>query len=87
MNRKLNEFIETLKLFISQLENSGKSETAQYYRNILEELGNEAGSTDALDRVITSGSISQYANLTSDEDEIFEMLHEKAINLKRSDKN
>ena len=82
MKKQLNEFIETLRLFIAQLENSGKSETAQYYRNILEELGKERGSSEALDRVINSGSISQYANLTSEEDEIFERLHEKAVNLK-----
>lgn len=84
MNEELSELIEVLSQFISQLESSGKPETAKYYQSLLDLVNEDAGSTKILDSIINSGSISQYANLNFEEDELLDKLHEKALNLKRA---
>ena len=84
MNEELSELIEVLSQFISQFESSGKPETAKYYQSLLDLVNEDAGSTKILDSIINSGSISQYANLNFEEDELLDKLHEKALNLKRA---
>ena len=84
MKKELIELIDVLTGFIRQLEVSGKPETAQYFQKILEQLNDDIDPTDALDRIINSGSVSQYAGLTTEDDLIFDQLHEKAISLKRA---
>mgnify|MGYP003674236804 CR=1 FL=1 len=74
-----------LEELVSDLDASGKQETAKSFRDIIVKLS-EAESIDScnesLEKLTNSGAISQYANFSYKQDELFDVVFDEAKKLK-----
>jgi hypothetical protein len=74
-----------LEKLASDLEASGKLETAKSFRDIivnLSEADNIDSCKESLERLTNSGAISQYANFSYKQDELFDVVFDEARKLK-----
>ena len=74
-----------LEKLASDLEASGKSETAKSFRDIIvniSEAENIDGCKESLEKLTNSGAISQYANFSYKQDELFDVVFDEARKLK-----
>ena len=80
LEKWINELCDKLRI-------SGKDKPADYYENLLNKIRyplNDMDKTEALQQIISSGKISDLANFTAEEDQLFDLAYEEAKRLKNS---
>ena len=68
--------LKALRIFETELRDSGKNETADYVLSHIDTIETEKDKTrfqDCLEKICSAGAMSQYANFTFKEDELFEI--------------
>lgn len=76
------ELIASLKKLVFELEKSEKFDTSKFFKGIAEQLEGDVDVAEALDKIVHSGSITQYANFSSSEDLVYGEAHKYAVELK-----
>ncbi len=80
----IKELTEALENLSADLEGSGKSETAQFFRNIIDDIYSAkdlASCQESLEKIINSGAISQYAGFNYKQDMLFDRVFDVAKKL------
>ena len=76
------KLISSLKKLVFELEKSEKFDTSKFFKSIAEQLEGDVDVVEALDKIVHSGSIAQYANFSSSEDLVYGETHKYAVELK-----
>ena len=76
------DLINSLNALALELKKSKKTDTSNFFNNLAKQLESDTDVLDTLERIINSGSITQYANFSSAEDLIFEKIHNIAKKLR-----
>lgn len=81
------KLLKALKLFETELRDSGKIGTADYFLNHIDTIGTEnniARFQNCLEEICSAGAMSQYANFSIKEDELFTKCQKEARTLLQS---
>lgn len=76
--------IEVLESLASNLENSGKVETAKFFRDIIANISKAKdleSCKEPLEKIINSGAMSQYAGFNHEQDALFDRAFDEAKKL------
>ncbi|MEC4729110.1 hypothetical protein HWQ46_26765 [Shewanella sp. D64] len=75
------KLIDAIKKLENELRNSGKEATANFFLKAIDTIINETNNKKLkifLELLCSSGSVSQYANFSFHEDELFDKIFEEA---------
>lgn len=82
--RDKSPLINHLKILDLELRKSGKSETANYFEKSIFMISQETDKKELkklLEQLCSSGAISQYANFTHNEEQLFDKCYEEGKQL------
>ena len=78
--KNLSKLLDKL---VSDLNLSNKSKTAIFFNSLSVDLKEKTNISEVLDKILNSFSISQYANFTYKQDEIFDEIFDEAKKIKK----
>lgn len=82
--QNFKNIIEAINDFSIELESSGKSDTSIFFKNTSDKIKNVTDEKEArkiLEHLMSSGSLSQYADFTYKEDQLFDAIIDEAEKL------
>lgn len=84
MMKNSRDLIDAIEALASELDRSGKNDPARFFRNMTHQIKGATDKSSAkgvLEQLAGSGTISQYANFSHQEDKLYDRVFNEASRL------